>query len=155
MATKKTKHNERAEWMNNMTREQEGLREGSKTDIHIDLLKTTLKYMQLENTLPWWDTWFLVQKIHVHFQQTRNEQTFPWRTSTWLDNQKKEHIYPKRTQQRTCDKQYRPITCLPRMWKISTAQMREGLYYSLTTGGLFPEEQKGYFIGPRATVEFT
>ena len=35
--------NERAEWLNNITRELKGLEEGPKTEIHIDLLKTTLK----------------------------------------------------------------------------------------------------------------
>ena len=44
MATKK--HNENAEWINNITRELEGLEEGPKTEIHIDLLKTTLKKYQ-------------------------------------------------------------------------------------------------------------
>ena len=35
-------HNEKAEWINNMTRELR-LEEGSKAEIHIDLLKTTQK----------------------------------------------------------------------------------------------------------------
>ena len=37
------KHNEKSEWMNNMTRKLEGLEEGPKAEIHTDLLKTTLK----------------------------------------------------------------------------------------------------------------
>ena len=37
------KHNEKAEWINDMTREQEGLEEGPKAEIHIYLLKKTLK----------------------------------------------------------------------------------------------------------------
>ena len=37
------KHNEKAEWINNMTRELEELEEGPKVEIHSDLLKTTLK----------------------------------------------------------------------------------------------------------------
>ena len=41
MATKK--HNEKAEWINNRTRELEGIEEGPKAEIHTDLLKTTLK----------------------------------------------------------------------------------------------------------------
>ena len=45
MATKK--HNEKAEWINNMTREQVGLEKGRKAEIHIDLLKTTLKKYQI------------------------------------------------------------------------------------------------------------
>ena len=34
MATKKKKHYEKAEWINNMTRELEGLEEGPKAKIH-------------------------------------------------------------------------------------------------------------------------
>ena len=48
---------------------------------------------------------------------------------------------------------YRPITCLPMMWKILTAQIREEIYYSLTSRGLFPDEQKGCRKGSRGTAE--
>ena len=41
MATKR--HNENAEWIDNIKRELEELEEGPKMEIHIDLLKTTLK----------------------------------------------------------------------------------------------------------------
>ena len=44
MATKR--HNEKAEWINNMTRELEGLEEGPKAEIHIDLLEKKLKKYQ-------------------------------------------------------------------------------------------------------------
>ena len=37
------KHNENPEWINNNTRELDGLEEGPKMEIHVDLLKTTLK----------------------------------------------------------------------------------------------------------------
>ena len=36
-------HNEKAEWINHITRELEQLEEGPKAEIHTDLLKTTLK----------------------------------------------------------------------------------------------------------------
>ena len=63
--------NEKAKWINNMTRELEGLEKGPKVEIHIDLLKTTLKNIKLENARPWWNTWF-----HLQSRQTnsRNEQ---------------------------------------------------------------------------------
>ena len=48
---------------------------------------------------------------------------------------------------------YRPITCLRMMWKILTAHIREGIYYSLTSCRLFPEEQKGCHKGCRGTGE--
>ena len=50
MATKK-KHNEKAKWTNNITRKLEGLEEGPKVEIHIDLFKTTLKNIKLENAM--------------------------------------------------------------------------------------------------------
>ena len=53
----------------------------------------------------------------------------------------------------TAPSNYRPITCLPRMWKILTAQIREEIYYSLTSSGLFPDEQKGCRKGSRGIVE--
>ena len=37
------KDNENSEWIYNITRELEGLEEGPKTEIHIDLLKTVVK----------------------------------------------------------------------------------------------------------------
>ena len=37
------KHNKNAEWINNITRELEGLEGGPKMEIHVDLHKTKLK----------------------------------------------------------------------------------------------------------------
>ena len=53
----------------------------------------------------------------------------------------------------TATNNYRPITCLPTMWKILTAQILEEIYYSLQSRGLFPEEQKGCRKGSRGTAE--
>ena len=39
------------------------------------------------------------------------------------------------------------------MRKILTAQIREKIYYSLTSRGLFPDEQKGCRKGSRGTAE--
>ena len=70
-------------------------------------------------------------------------------TSTWLDDQRKDHIDRKGT----APKNNRPITCLPMMWKILTAQKREEIYYSLTNRRLFPDEQKGCCKESRGTAE--
>ena len=75
---------------------------------------------------------------------------------TWLDGQKKDHINKKNNKKKnkgTAPNNYRPITCLPVMWKILTAQIREEIYYSLTSRGLFPEEQKLCRKGSRGTAE--
>ena len=53
----------------------------------------------------------------------------------------------------TAPNNYRPLTCLPVLWKILTAKIREEIYYSLTSHGRFPEEQKGCCKGSRGTAE--
>ena len=53
----------------------------------------------------------------------------------------------------TATNNYRPITCLLMMWKILTAQIMEKICYSLTSRGLFPDEQKGCCKGSRGTAE--
>ena len=66
---------------------------------------------------------------------------------------KKDHLDPERPPKRTVPNKYRPITCLPIMWKIITAQIREEIYYSLISCRLFPEEQKGCRKRTRGTGE--
>ena len=55
----------------------------------------------------------------------------------------------KTTKKATTSNNYRPITCLPMMWKILTAQISGEIYYSLISCGLLFEEQKGYHMGTR------
>ena len=38
---------------------------------------------------------------------------------------------------------YRPITCLPIMWKVLTGIIAEDLYQHLHQSSLLPDEQKG------------
>ena len=53
----------------------------------------------------------------------------------------------------TAPNNHRPITGLPMMWKILTAQIRKEICYSLTSRGLFPDEQKVSRKGSRGTAE--
>ena len=62
-------------------------------------------------------------------------------------------LIQKDPNKRTTPNNYRAIPCLPVMWKILTAQIREKIYYSLTSRGLFPEEQKGCRKGSRGTSQ--
>ena len=45
--------------------------------------------------------------------------------------------------------------CLPMIWKIPTAQIREEIYYSLTSRRLFLEEQKGCYKDPEAQESYS
>ena len=46
---------------------------------------------------------------------------------------------------------YRPITCLPLMWKLLTGMISEDVYWFLDEMDLLPEEQKGTRKGSRLT----
>ena len=53
----------------------------------------------------------------------------------------------------TTPNNYRLTTCLPMMWKILMAQIREEIYDWLTSNGLFSKEQKGSCKGFSGTGE--
>ena len=46
---------------------------------------------------------------------------------------------------------YRPITCLPLMWKLLTGVIADQIYAHLDQEKLLPEEQKGGMKGSRGT----
>ena len=46
---------------------------------------------------------------------------------------------------------YRPITCLPLMWKLLTGVIADQMYAHLDQEKLLPEEKKGCRKGPRGT----
>ena len=92
------KHNENAEWINNITRELDGLEEGPKMEIpHRLTQNNTKKNIKLESARPWWNTWLLVQEIYLHSRKTstRDEQMLTRRARTWMDDQRKEYINSK------------------------------------------------------------
>ena len=72
-------------------------------------------------------------------------------THTWMDDQRRDNRWAHSKERPPNN--YRPITCLPMMWKILTVQIREEIYYLLTSCGLFLEEQKGCRKGSRGTAE--
>ena len=78
----------------------------------------------------------------------QGEQVTEWMTK---GNTKLTQKDPSRE---TVPNNYRPITSLPMMRKILTAQIRKHIYNLLTSVGLFPDEQKGCRKGSRSTAEF-
>ena len=112
------------------------------------------KNTKLENARPWWNTWLLVQEIHLRLRRTstRNEQIPTRRYSEWM-TKGKSTIIQKVLSKWTSPNNYRPITCLPMMWKTLTAKIREMIYNPLTSRRLFLDEQKGCHKGSRDTAE--
>ena len=116
----------------------EGLAEEPKAEIHIDLLRTTLKKLKFENTRPYngiHGFWFkeftsILDRQALDMNRCLQEA----HVSEWMTKGKKTLIQKDPLKGTTLNN-YRPITCLPMMWKILTAQIREGIYYSLTSRG--------------------
>ena len=125
-------------------------------EIHVDLLKTTLK--RISNwKAPGHDGihgfWFkkftsIHRRLALEMNRCLQDVQLPE-----LMTKGKTTLIQKDPRKGTAPNNYRPITCLPTMWKILTAQIREKIYNSLTSRGLFPDEQKGCRKGSRSTAE--
>ena len=48
---------------------------------------------------------------------------------------------------------FRPITCLPLMWKLLTSVLANAMYEHLEGKGLLMDEQKGFRTKPRGTKD--
>ena len=119
-----------------MTRELEGLKEGPKVEMHIDLRKTTLKRVPNLKT-PGHDGihgfWFKkFTSIHDRLALEMNRCLQGAQVPDWM-TKRKTTVIQKDPSKGTTQNNYRPITCLRIMWKIQTAQIIEKIYYSLTS----------------------
>ena len=133
--------------MNKQYGKREDLEKGSKAKIHHDTLKTTLKKVLnwktpnpygihgywFKNSLPSMTDW-LAKPIDANIPE-------------WMTKGKTTLI-----QKGTAPYNYRPITCLPMMWIILTAKIREAKYDSISHW-LLPDKQKGCRKWTRGTEE--
>ena len=126
------KHNENAEWINNITRELDGLEEGPKIEIHVDLLKTTPKRISnwkasgRDGIHGFWFKKFTC--IHGRLALEMNRCLQDAHVPEWM-TKGKTTLIQKDPSKGTPPNNYRLITCLPMMWKILTAQIREKVFY--------------------------
>ena len=155
MITKK--HSENAEWINNITRELEGLEEGPITEIHIDLLKTILKRISNWRT-PGHDGihgfWFKkFNSIHGRLALEMN-RCLEGAQVLDITTKGKTILIQKDPSKGTAPNNYRQITCLPMMWKILTAQIREKIYYSQTIRGFSLTNRKDAAKDPEAQQNY-
>ena len=139
-----------------MRRELEGLGEGPDAEIHTNLLKTTLK--KKSN----WKTsghdgihgfWFkkftsIHDRLALEINKCRQSAYVPRSMA-----KEKTTLIQKDPSKGSAPNIYRPITCLPMMWKTLAAQVREKINYSPTNCGLFRDEQKGCRKGSWCTTE--
>ena len=91
-----------------------------------------------------------VTSIHDRLELEMNRYLQEAHVPEWI-TKGKTTLIQKDPLKGTAPNNYRPIACLPMMWKILTAQIREDIYYMPISRGLFPEEQKGCRKGSRST----
>ena len=70
--------------------------------------------------------------------------------SSWLTRERTS-LLQKGKSKDNVESNYRPITCLPLMWKLLTGVITDQIYAHLDQEKLLPEEQKGYRKGSRGT----
>ena len=69
---------------------------------------------------------------------------------TWL-TRRRTSLLQKDKSKGNVASNYRPITCLPLMWKLLASVIADQIYTHLDQEKLFPEEQKGCRKGSRGT----
>ena len=123
---KKLKEN--AEWINNILRELDGLQESPKTEIHIDLLKTTRKRISNWKMLGhdgMHRFWFKkCTFIHGRLALEMNRYLEGAQLPEWM-TKRMNTLIQKDPSKGSAPNNYRTITCLPMMLKILTEQIRE------------------------------
>ena len=83
----------KGEWINTISKDVDGLEEGSKVDILIDLLKTTLNIYQTGKSPAIMEYMGSGSRNQPPFTRPsfRNEQMFTWSTSALMVDQKIPH----------------------------------------------------------------
>ena len=79
--------------------------------------------------------------IHHRLATEMNKSIQKTEIPEWMTKGKTTVIH-KDPHKRTAPTNYRPIMCLPVMWKILTAQIREQIYNSLISRRIFPTNRK-------------
>ena len=87
-------------------------------------------------------------RLQLHLQECVNQENVPeWMVTGWIV------LIQKDPMKGIQANNYRPIACLPIMWKLLTGIMGEKLYQHLERNGLLTDERKGYRKGSRGAKD--
>ena len=144
---KQKEHNRTSEWTNNVEKELQNLKKvltHTYTWNHFD--QQNWKMSGLDEILGFWFKRF--PPIHDRLALRLSKYQKEARILEWMTMEKTTLILkdppPKKNKEKkreTIPSSYRLITCLPMIWKIITAQIKEEIYYSFVNRGSFPEGQ--------------
>ena len=153
---KPLKHNENAEWLKTVERDIGDM--GVQENIKIDLNKIKKQLNKMPN-------WKSPGPDGVQGYWLKNLSSFHEKLAEQLDRCLQENKVPKwmvTGKTLLCVKEiekgnvvsnFRPITCLPLLWKLLTAVLAEDIYNHLEIKNLLPVEQKGCRKRSRGTKD--
>ena len=149
-------HNADAEWLSNIQGSLQDIRQQQEQTITKKDVKEGVRRMSnWKSAGPEFvqGFWFkqitnLHESIAKHLQECLNEGNVP----DWMVKGRTVLIQKDKAKGAAVGN-FRPIACLPLMWKLLTGIFAEGLYQHLTENSLFPAEQKGCRKGSRGTKD--
>ena len=150
-------HNQHAEWLKSCIKQFENLNSMEKVEISQEMVKMQCRKMPNWKA-PWKDVvqgyWLtnltsLYPCIAVQLNQILDgERPLPdWMTFG------KTVLCQKDLAKGSAVDNYRPISCLPLMWKLMTGMLAEKMYSHLERENVLPSEQKGCRKGSRGTKD--
>ena len=149
-------HNDRASWLGDVRERFSGMQQMENVVITLDDVKTGIRKMANWKTPgPDGVRGFWFKKFHcLHapiadaLQKVVDSKDVP----DWLVKGRTVLIQ-KESAKGTVASNYRPIACLPLMWKLLTGIFADKVYDHLLMNGALPDEQKGCRRGSRGTKD--
>ena len=150
------RHNENAEWLKTLEEEQVDV--GIQENIQINLIELKKQITRIPN-------WKCPGPDGVQGYWIKNLSAMHDRISNQLNECLQEESVPiwmvtgktllcvKEIEKGNIMSNFRPITCLPLLWKLLTAVLADELYRYLDEKKLLPWEQKGCRKGSRGTKD--
>ena len=150
------RHNENAEWLITLAKEQVDI--GIQENIQINLIKLKKQITRIPN----WKSpgpdgvqgyWIKnLSAMHDRISNQLNECLQEESVPIWMVTGKT-LLCVKEIEKGNIVYNFRPITCLPLLWKLHTAVLADELYRHLYEKSLLPWEQNGCRKGSRGTKD--
>jgi hypothetical protein len=154
--SREVRHNEHAQWWVEMKDKVKYPRQENIV-VNVEMVRQQCKKMSnwktpgLDGVQGYWFKYFSVfhSRLARQFNELLNgEKEIP----TWLTNDKT-FLCPKDPKKGAAVDNFRPISCLPVMWKLLTGVVTESLTVFLEENDVIPLEQKGCKRGSRGTKD--
>ena len=149
------KHNANAEWLKGLERNLTGINQQSNFVINVEGINKQLKKTAnwkapgLDGLQGFWlKNTSCRERLAIQLQDSIDNNDTP----AWFTKGRTVLII-KDKEKGSMASNFRPITCLPQMWKLLTGIMSNDLYQHLENTNLLPDEQKGCRQNSRGTKD--